>query len=142
MRFAAAWGGNYRWTGLPNVFEHLIPQCNSPNGYAMIELDGGDSAPENMASPDARAAIEDTVNGRLWGGAVWGSTPKTTPFQVPEEQRLMTPSQATCRNGLSKGFRAALVSLREEHQRSIGQEFHDNLGQQIAAIATRPRRWR
>jgi PAS domain S-box-containing protein len=33
-----------------------------------------------------------------------------------------------------KHLEEALVSLEEERQRSIGQELHDNLGQQIAAI--------
>ncbi len=33
-----------------------------------------------------------------------------------------------------KRLEAALVSIAEERQRSIGQELHDNLGQQIAAI--------
>ncbi|MFA7238833.1 MAG: PAS domain-containing protein [Sulfuricellaceae bacterium] len=33
-----------------------------------------------------------------------------------------------------KHLEQALVSVAEEHQRSIGQELHDNLGQQIAAI--------
>lgn len=34
-----------------------------------------------------------------------------------------------------KNMELALVSAAEEHQRLIGQELHDNLGQQIAAIA-------
>lgn len=34
-----------------------------------------------------------------------------------------------------KKLELALVSAAEEHQRLIGQELHDNLGQQIAAIA-------
>ena len=35
-----------------------------------------------------------------------------------------------------------LVSIAEEHQRVLGQELHDNLGQQIAAISYQPRRWK
>ncbi|MBK7354445.1 MAG: hypothetical protein IPJ05_13835 [Nitrosomonas sp.] len=35
-----------------------------------------------------------------------------------------------------------MVSVAEENQRQIGQELHDNLGQQIAALATKLKRSR
>ena len=46
------------------------------------------------------------------------------------------PSQATWRDGSSANcLEQTLVSIAEEHQRLLGQELHDNLGQQIAAIS-------
>jgi signal transduction histidine kinase len=61
--------------------------------------------------------------------------PEGTPFQVPEEQRLIDAVAGDLQKWLEgKRLEQTLVSLAEEHQRSIGQELHDNLGQQIAAI--------
>ena len=61
--------------------------------------------------------------------------PEDKPFLVPEEQRLIDAVASDLERWLErKRLEQTLVSIAEEHQRSIGQELHDNLGQQIAAI--------
>ena len=68
-------------------------------------------------------------------GQLWVFYPEDTPFLVPEEQRLIDAVAGDLEKWLEgKRLEQTLVSLAEEHQRSIGQELHDNLGQQIAAI--------
>ena len=75
-----------------------------------------------------------TVNKSLCG-QLWVFYPEDTPFRVPEEQRLIDAVAGDLEKWLEgKRLEQTLVSLAEEHQRSIGQELHDNLGQQIAAI--------
>jgi signal transduction histidine kinase len=75
-----------------------------------------------------------TVNNTL-RGQLWVFYPEATPFLVPEEQRLIDGVAGDVQKWLEgKRLEQTLVSLAEEHQRSVGQELHDNLGQQIAAI--------
>ncbi|MDQ3186604.1 MAG: histidine kinase, partial [Pseudomonadota bacterium] len=66
--------------------------------------------------------------------------PEDKPFLVPEEQRLIDAVASDLERWLEgKRLEQTLVSIAEEHQRSIGQELHDNLGQQIAAIGYQAR---
>jgi signal transduction histidine kinase len=61
--------------------------------------------------------------------------PDDKPFLVPEEQRLIDAVSTDLERWLErKLLEQTLVSIAEEHQRTLGQELHDNLGQQIAAI--------
>ena len=54
---------------------------------------------------------------------------------MPEEQRLIDAVATDLGRWFErKHLEQTLVSIAEEHQRSIGQDLHDNLGQQIAAI--------
>ena len=119
-----------------HVFEHLIPAMQFPEmATAMIELDGMRFCSEKHGQAlthELQSKI--IVNSRL-RGQLWVFYPEGTPFQVPEEQRLIDAVAGDLQKWLEgKRLEQTLVSLAEEHQRSIGQELHDNLGQQIAAI--------
>ena len=73
---------------------------------------------------------------------------RTLTLQNLEKRDTLAYYIPHCEDGLVLGFfvlilditerkrlERAMVSVAEEHQRSIGQELHDNLGQQLAAIA-------
>jgi two-component system NarL family sensor kinase len=119
-----------------HIFEHLIPAMQFPErASAMIELDGrrffsekhGHSLTHELQS---KITVNNTLRGQLWV-----FYPEETPFLVPEEQRLIDGVADDVQKWLEgKRLEQTLVSLAEEHQRSVGQELHDNLGQQIAAI--------
>ncbi len=76
-----------------------------------------------------------SVNNKLYG-QLRVFYPEDKPFLIPEEQRLIDAVASDLERWLErKLLEQTLVSIAEEHQRSIGQELHDNLGQQIAAIS-------
>ena len=118
-----------------HIFTHLIPAMQFPEiATAMIELDGRHFTSEKHGQAYARTAIEDYMNKRLCG-QLRVFYPENKPFLVPEEQRLIDAVAGDLEKWLEgKRLEQTLVSIAEEHQRSIGQELHDNLGQQIAAI--------
>ncbi len=142
------------------IFQHLIPAMQFPEiATAVIELDGRRFTSGNHGqglTQELQSNISDNgkVRGQLrvernpactcWSvisvnGKVCGQLrvfyPEDKPFLVPEEQRLIDAIASDLESWLErKRLEQALVSVAEEHQRLIGQELHDNLGQQIAAI--------
>ena len=119
-----------------HIFAHLIPAMQFPEiATAMIELDGRRFTSEKHAqglTHELQSNI--TVNKRLCG-QLWVFYPEDKPFQLPEEQRLIDAVAGDLERWLEgKRLEQTLVSVAENYQRSIGQELHDNLGQQIASI--------
>ena len=118
------------------IFEHLIPAMQFPEiATAMIELDGRRFTSENHGqglTHELQSKI--SANNKLYG-QLRVFYPEDKPFLVPEEQRLIDAVASDLERWLErKLLEQTLVSIAEEHQRAIGQELHDNLGQQIAAI--------
>gem|GEM_PF-984108 len=148
-----------------NIFEHLIPAVQFPEiATAVIELDGwqfmsGKYNP-GFAHPlqsktkivararDQRRADRDpactcwsaiNVNGKICG-QLRVFYPADKPFLVLEEQKLINAIASDLESWLErKRLEQALVFVAEEQAHTIGQELHDNLGQQIAAIGYQAR---
>lgn len=148
-----------------NIFEHLIPAVQYPEfATAVIELDGwryasakygqnlahqlpsktklidrarGQRRPERDPACTCWSTI--SVNGKIIGQLrIFYPTDK--PFFVPEEQKLVNAIASDLESWLErKRLEQALVFVAEEQAHTIGQELHDNLGQQIAAIGYQAR---
>ena len=143
-----------------NIFEHLIPAMQFPEIVtAVIELDGwrftsgkysqgliNQLQARNRITPRIRDHMradrdpactycsEISVNGKVCG-QLRVFYPEDKPFLVPEEQKLISAIASDLESWLErKRLEQALISIAEEQQHTIGQELHDNLGQQIAAI--------
>jgi signal transduction histidine kinase len=119
------------------IFEHLIPAMQFPEiAAAMIELDGRRYTSRNYSQGlthelQSKISVNDKVCGQ---SRVF--YPEDKPFLVLEEQRLIDALASDLEGWLDrKRLEQALVSIAEEQQRLTGQELHDNLGQQIAAIS-------
>ncbi|SCX80634.1 sensor histidine kinase [Nitrosospira sp. Nsp13] len=120
-----------------HIFEYLIPAMQFPEiATALIELDGRRFTSENHGqglTHELQAKI--SANNKPCG-QLRVFYPEDKPFLVPEEQRLIDAVASDLERWLErKRLEQALVSIAEEQQRLIGQELHDNLGQQIAAIS-------
>ncbi|SCX44281.1 sensor histidine kinase [Nitrosospira sp. Nsp1] len=118
------------------IFEHLIPAMQFPEiATAMIELDGRRFTSDNHGQGRKHALHSEINANNELCGQLRVFYPEDKPFLVPEEQRLINAVATDLERWLErKRLEQTLVSIAEEHQRSIGQELHDNLGQQIAAI--------
>ncbi len=119
-----------------HIFEQLIPAMQfSEIATAMIELDGRRFSSENHGQ-GLTHELQSKINASNKPcGQLRVFYPEDKPFLVPEEQRLIDAVASDLERWLErKRMEQRLVSIAEEHQRSIGQELHDNLGQQIAAI--------
>jgi signal transduction histidine kinase len=119
------------------IFAHLIPAMQFPDiATAVIELDGRRFTSENHGqglTHELQAKI--SANNKPCG-QLRVFYPEDKPFLIPEEQRLIDAVASDLERWLErKRLEQTLVSIAEEHQRSLGQELHDNLGQQIAAIS-------
>jgi len=119
------------------IFKHLIPAMQFPEiATAVIELNGrrftfGDHGQAPTHELQSQISASNNLCGRL---RVF--YPEDKPFLVPEEQRLIDAVASDLERWLErKLLEQTLVSIAEEHQRVLGQELHDNLGQQIAAIS-------
>ena len=118
------------------IFQHLIPAMQFPEiATAVIELDGRRFTSGNYdqgLTHELQSKI--SVNGKACG-QLRVFYPEDKPFLVLEEQRLIDAIANDLGSWLERNrLEQALVSIAEEQQRLIGQELHDNLGQQIAAI--------
>ncbi|ODT79376.1 MAG: histidine kinase [Nitrosomonadales bacterium SCN 54-20] len=123
------------------IFEHLLPAMQFPEiATAMIELEGRRFTSENHGqgpTHELKSKISANNNSR---GQLRVFYPEDKPFLVPEEQRLIDAVASDLEGWLErKHLEQTLVSITEENQRSIGQDLHDNLGQQIAAIGYQAR---
>jgi signal transduction histidine kinase len=119
-----------------HIFAHLIPALQFPeSATAMIELDDKRFTSENHAQGLTHKLQSNiNINKRLCG-QLQVFYPEDKPFLLPEEQRLIDAVAGDLEKWLEgKRLEQTLVSLAEEHQRTIGRELHDSLGQQIAAI--------
>lgn len=148
-----------------NIFEHLIPALQYPKiATAVIELDGwrftsgkyeqsftnpllskikisgkpcGHQHEER--NPSCSYWSEVIVNGEICGqlGVLY---PTNKPFLVLEEQKLINAIASDLEGWLErKRLEQGLVYVAEEQAHKIGQELHDNLGQQVAAIGYQAR---
>lgn len=148
-----------------HIFEHLIPAMQFPKDViAVIELDSwrytsrkydevlthllpskvkitdkvceqGDA----QQNPACSYRSEIMVNGKTCGH-LCVFYPEDQPFLALEEQRLINAIASDLESWLErKRLEQALVYVAEEQAHTIGQELHDNLGQQIAAIGYQAR---
>ncbi len=118
------------------VFKHLIAAMQYPDdASAFIELDGIQYMSDNFQCEGThflQSKIE--LDGKICGH-LYVFYPYDKPFLAFEEQKLLDAVARDIESWLArKRLEQALVSVAEENQRQIGQELHDNLGQQIAAI--------
>ena len=119
------------------VFNHLIIAMQYPDDASvLIELDGVQYMSNNFKCEGThflQSRIE--LDGKI-GGHLYVFYPYDKPFLAYEEQKLLDAVARDIESWLArKRLEQALVSVAEENQRQIGQELHDNLGQQIAAIS-------
>lgn len=148
-----------------NIFEHLIPAMQFPEiASAVIELDDWrftsgkyDQNPMHQLQSknkiinktrDQWRAERDpactcwsaiSINGKICG-QLRVFYPAEKPLMVPEEQKLINAIASDLESWLErKRLEQALVFVAEEQAHTIGQELHDNLGQQIAAIGYQAR---
>lgn len=149
-----------------NIFTHLIPAMQFPEiTTAVVELDGkrfdSRNHEQNFASELSWVARSDDkvcfecykksssighilqskirVNGKV-RGRLSVFYPEEMPYLILEEQKLIDAIASDLETWLErKHLEQALVSVAEEQQHMIGQELHDNLGQQIAAISYQAR---
>lgn len=143
-----------------NIFKHLIPAMQFPEiASAVIELDGRQFVSINHHSQintesseighDDKVCHEcykqrNTV-GHILRSAICVSGkecgyicvfyPEDKPYLIQEEQKLIDAIASDLESWLErKHLEQALVFIAEEQAFTIGQELHDNLGQQIAAV--------
>jgi signal transduction histidine kinase len=119
------------------IFAHLIPAMQFPDiATAVIELDGRRFTSENHGQGLTHELQSKISANNKPCGQLRVFYPEDKPFLIPEEQRLIDAVASDLERWLErKLLERTLVSITEEHQRSLGQELHDNLGQQIAAIS-------
>jgi len=119
-----------------HIFTHLIPAMQFPEiATAMIELDGRRFTSGNEAHGLTHELQSKIIVNKRMCGQLRVFYPEDKPFMLPEEQRLIEAVASDLEKWLEgKGVEETLVSVAEKYQRSIGQELHDNLVQQIAAI--------
>lgn len=148
------------------IFKHLIPAMQFPEiATAVIELDGKrftSSNHDQNHTDELQSKInvndkvcfdcykqgsaigfilqsEISVNGKVCG-QLSVFYPEDKPFLVPEEQKLINAIASDLESWLERRrLEQALVFVAEEQSHMIGQELHDNLGQQIAAIGYQAR---
>lgn len=148
-----------------SIFDYLVPALQFPNiATAIIELSGwrftsgkyGQHSGQHFLSktkiverqPGQRRAEREractcwasiSVNGKV-SGQLRVFYPNDKPFLLPEEQKLVSAIANDLESWLErKRLEQALVFVAEEQAHTIGQELHDNLGQQIAAIGYQAR---
>jgi len=119
-----------------HIFTHLVPAMKFPEAAtAIIELEGRrfTSKPHVQGLTHELQSII-TINKRF-SGQLRVFYPEDKPFRLPEEQRLIDAVARDLERWIEgKHLEETLVSVAEKYQRTIGQELHDNLGQQIASI--------
>jgi len=150
-----------------NIFTHLIPAMQFPEiATAAIELDDQRFDSRNheqdlagelswVTRSDDKVCFECCkkksgsighilqskirINGKV-RGQLSVFYPEDMPYLIPEEQKLIDAIASDLETWLErKHLEQTLVSVAEEQQHMIGQELHDNLGQQIAAISYQAR---
>ncbi len=144
-----------------NIFEHLIPAMQFPEiATVVIEINDKRYTSENYrqnyvneveTSLDSSPKVchrcyrhdatigptlqsEITINEKICGH-LRVFYPKEKPFMIMEEQKLVDTIAVDLSRWLErKRLEQTLIFVAEEQAQTIGQELHDNLGQQIAAV--------
>jgi two-component system, NarL family, sensor kinase len=149
-----------------NIFSYLIPAMQFPElTTAEVELDGNRFSSRNLnQNLTNELQLEIRANDKVCfecykksdsvghilqsnisvNGKVCGQLsvfyPEDKPYLVLEEQKLIVAIASDLESWLErKRLERALVSVAEEQLHTIGQDLHDNLGQQIAAIGYQAR---
>ncbi len=150
-----------------SIFKYLIPAMQFPEiTTAIIEVNGKQFTSRNedpnhaskqhpigkidpelkqlkydppLPAKEAVLQSEVSINGVECGHlSIFYSENK--PFRLPEEQTLVNAIANDLESWLElRRLELALVSVAEEQAHTIGQELHDNVGQQIAAIGYQAR---
>ncbi|MCG7756756.1 MAG: ATP-binding protein [Nitrosomonas sp.] len=150
-----------------SIFKYLIPALQYPEiATAIIDVNGKnftslyeDSNHINQLQPISKIDTNDSdfesqhkidenksalqskirVNGKECGHLIIFYS-ENKPFRLPEEQKLVNAIANDLGSWLElRRLEQALVSVAEEQAHTIGQELHDNVGQQIAAIGYQAR---
>lgn len=120
-----------------NEDSNQIDQLHSIN-----KIDTNDSNFEPHHQTDEnKSALQSKicVNGKECGHLIIFYS-ENKPFRLPEEQKLVNAIANDLGSWLElRRLEQALVSVAEEQAHTIGQELHDNVGQQIAAIGYQAR---
>ncbi|SER66273.1 Histidine kinase [Nitrosomonas sp. Nm51] len=148
-----------------HIFDYLIPALQFPEmALAVIELGGRlftsgeydthqakllfprtgservcDECYKHRESVGHVLQSDISVNGKRYG-YISVAYPEDKPFLIQEEQKLIDAIANDLESWLDrKRLEQTLVFVAEEQAHTIGQELHDNLGQQIAAIGYQSR---
>lgn len=150
-----------------SIFKYLIPALQYPEiAAAVIDVNGkyftSRNENQNQVNQPHDANKTDTNLANLeLGQEIYKSKPvlrsgihvngiecghlsifysEEKPFCLPEEQKLVSAIANDLESWLElRHLEQALVSVAEEQAHTIGQELHDNVGQQIAAIGYQAR---
>ena len=110
--------------------------------HSIKKIDTNDSNFEPHHQTDEnKSALQSKicVNGKECGHLIIFYS-ENKPFRLPEEQKLVNAIANDLGSWLElRRLEQALVSVAEEQAHTIGQELHDNVGQQIAAIGYQAR---
>lgn len=110
--------------------------------HSIKKIDTNDSNFESHHQMDGnKSALQSKicVNGKECGHLIIFYS-ENKPFRLPEEQKLVNAIANDLGSWLElRRLEQALVSVAEEQAHTIGQELHDNVGQQIAAIGYQAR---
>lgn len=110
--------------------------------HSIKKIDTNDSNLEPHHQMDGnKSALQSKicVNGKECGYLIIFYS-ENKPFRLPEEQKLVNAIANDLGSWLElRRLEQALVSVAEEQAHTIGQELHDNVGQQIAAIGYQAR---
>jgi len=110
--------------------------------HSIKKIDTNDSNFEPHHQMDGnKSALQSKicVNGKECGHLIIFYS-ENKPFRLPEEQKLVNAIANDLGSWLElRRLEQALVSVAEEQAHTIGQELHDNVGQQIAAIGYQAR---
>lgn len=118
------------------VFKYLIPAMSFSDAvFVVIEINGKSFTSakfnqERMHELQSKISVNGKVCGKL---TVF--YPEGESFSILEEQRFIDAIVSDLEGWFErKNLEHALVSMAEKQQHTIGQELHDNIGQQVAAI--------
>ena len=146
-----------------SIFKYLIPALQYPEiATAVIDINGKnftslnedsnqtnqphpirkiDTSDSNFEIDENKSALQSKicVNGKECGHLIIFYS-ENKLFRLPEEQQLVNAIANDLGSWLElRRLEQALVSVAEEQAHTIGQELHDNVGQQIAAIGYQAR---
>ena len=123
------------------IFNHLIPALQYPESVSIV-IDIEDLtfiSSDHHLSQLQKLSSEIVINNKAYGhlGIYY---PKDQSFLILDEQRLIDAVTIDLGRWLErKQLEKALIVVAEDQAHTIGQELHDNLGQQVAAIGYQAR---
>ncbi len=118
------------------VFKYLIPAMNFSNAvFVVIEINGKRfTSTKFNQSQMHELQSKINVNGKVCG-KLSVFYPEGESISILEEQRFIDAIVSDLEGWFERrNLEHALVSIAEKQQHTIGQELHDNIGQQVAAI--------